>query len=201
MKRPGLLLFLLTLLLLLSTVAGCAEAPSVSDPGPESTGLPKIIVYTDFECGACAVFSSEVEPELRERYVATGKAQIEIRLLGMNQYQMRAAQAALCAGDQGRFLEYKDALFSAYRGSGEDLEVFSIDQLVALAKSLGLDPAAFKKCLESGVKKAEVEKNYDLARADDIRTLPTVVVGTERVEGNKPLAVYVETIDSALKEG
>jgi protein-disulfide isomerase len=75
----------------------------------------KIAIHTDFECGACGKLHSEVEPELREQYVATGQAQIEIRLLGAmdSVCSMRAGQAALCAGDQGRFLEYQDALFRA----------------------------------------------------------------------------------------
>jgi protein-disulfide isomerase len=186
-----MLLLLLTLQLLLSTLAGCAT------PQPNGT-LPKIIIYTDFECGACATFSSGVEPEIRELYVVTGKAQLEIRPLGtMSPDSMRAAQAALCAGDQGHFLEYQDALFRAWRVDGAD--AYSTDRLVVLATSLGLDGTAFRRCLESGAKEAEVEKNMDLARADDIHTLPAVVIGTSKVEGNKPLDVYVDAIDLALR--
>jgi protein-disulfide isomerase len=182
------------LLLVLTAVAGCAATPSTDGP-------PKIIIYTDFQCGACGRLNSEVEPELISRYVATGQAQLEIRLLAsVSPDSMWAAQAALCAGDQDRFLEYQDALFRAYRASGEDPETFSTDPLVALATSLGLDAVAFRSCLESGSKEAEVETNMDLAGADDVQTLPTVVVGSARVEGYRPLDFYVDVINVALED-
>jgi len=193
--RTVLLVVVLALLLVMSTVAGCSTPPS-------AVGPLKIIIYTDFQCGACGRLSSEVEPELRARYVDTGNAQIEIRLLGAEgDESLRAAQAALCAGDQGRFIDYQDALFHAWRDSEEDLETFSMDELVALATSLGLDAAAFRSCLESGDKESQVEKNMDLARADDVQTLPTVLIGNAKVEGYKPLDVYLNVIDQALEDG
>jgi len=175
------------------TAAGCSSQPSDHAP-------LQIIIYTDFQCGACGRLSSEVEPELRARYVDTGKAQIEIRLLGAGDDSLRAAEATLCAGDQGRFIDYQDALFHAWRDSEEDPETFSMDELVALATSLGLDAAAFRSCLESGDKEAQVEKNMDLARADGVQTLPAVLVGNAKVEGYKPLDVYLKVVNQALKD-
>jgi protein-disulfide isomerase len=157
-----------------------------------------IFIYTDFECGACQRVNSEVEPELRERYVDTGKAQIEIRLLGaMSPDSMRAAEAALCAGDQGKFLEYTDALFSAY-GEEEDYTVFSVEALADLAAELGLDEATFADCLNSEAKKAEVEENMNMAQTDGVHTLPTVLVGDFKIEGRKSLETYIQAIEEAL---
>jgi len=133
--------------------------------------------------------------------VDTGKAQIEIRLLGAEgDDSLRAAEATLCAGDQGRFIDYQDALFDAWRDSEEDPETFSIDELVALATSLGLDAAAFRSCLERGDKEAQVDMNMALARADGVQTLPTLLVGNAKVEGYKPLDVYLNAINQALKD-
>ncbi|MDM8000357.1 MAG: thioredoxin domain-containing protein [Dehalococcoidia bacterium] len=183
----------ITLLVALA-VADCSSSPSDQVP-------LKIIIYTDFQCGACARFSSEVEPELRSRYADTNKAQIEIRLLAAEgDDSLRAAVAALCAGDQGRFTDYHDALFDAWRDNNEDPETFSIDKLVALATSLGLDAPAFRSCLESGHKGSQVEVNMALARADGVQTLPALLAGNARVEGYKPLDVYLNAVDQALKE-
>jgi len=192
--RRALLVVAVTLALVLPTVTAC-------DTPPPTDGPPKIIIYTDFQCGACGRLSSEVEPELRARYVDTGKAQIEIRLLGaLGDDSLRAAQAALCAGDQGRFMDYQDALFQDWRDSEEDLETFSMDELVALATSLGLDAAAFRSCLESGDKESQVENNMDLAQADDVQTLPTVLIGNAKIEGYEPLDVYLDVINQALED-
>ena len=159
----------------------------------------EIVIYTDFLCGACERFHSEVEPELRERYVDTGKAQIEIRLLGAMDpvLSMRAAEAALCARDQGKFLEYVDALFSAY-GEEEDITVFSFEALTNLAAELGLDEAAFTTCLNSEAKQAELEANMMMAQADGVHTLPAFLVGDSKIEGRKSLDVYIQAIETAL---
>lgn len=194
-RRTVLPIIVAILLLATLTAAACSSPPS--DHGPL-----EIVIYTDFQCGACGRLSSEVEPELRARYVDTGKAQIEIRLLGAEgDDSLRAAEATLCAGDQGRFIDYQDALFRAWRDSNEDLQTFSIEELVVPATSLGLDTAAFRSCLESGDKKVQVDMNMAMARADGVQTLPTLIVGNARVEGYEPLDVYLDVINQALKDG
>jgi protein-disulfide isomerase len=158
----------------------------------------KIIIYTDFQCGACARFDSEIEPELRNRYEATGKAQIEIRLLGaMDADSVRGAEAALCAGAQGKFSEYTDALFHAY-AQEEETAVFSVGALTQLAGALGLDEVAFTNCLNSEAKKAEVEENMRMAQADDVHTVPAFLVGNVTIQGRKPLDTYIQAIEEAL---
>jgi len=159
----------------------------------------KIVIYTDFLCGACERVHSEVEPELRQLYVATGKAEIEIRLLGAMDPvdSMRAAEAALCAGDQGKFSEYTDALFNAY-GEQEDITVFSVEALTELAVELGLDEAAFASCLNSGAKEAQVEENMDMAQTDGVSTLPAFVVGDFKIEGRKSIDIYIQAIETVL---
>jgi protein-disulfide isomerase len=138
------------------TVLAVRDIPSA----PPSNDHPlKIIIYTDFECIACARFASEIEPVLREKYVDTGKAQIEIRLLGaISDDSAREAEAAPCARGQGKFYEYKDALLHAY-AQEEDTAVFSLEALTGLAARLGLHVEAFAHCLTSGANEAEVEEN------------------------------------------
>ena len=198
MKRPPFKvvvpIFLAVLVIIVLVVTGHIPlAP------PSNGSLVKIIIYTDFECGACGRFNSEIEPELRSRYEATGKAQIEIRLLGaMSPESMRAAEAALCAGDQGRFLEYQDDLFAAWREQEEDYAVFSVDSLTSLAAALDLDEAVFAGCLNSQTKEAEVEHNMDTAQADGVTTIPAVLVGNVTIQGRKPLDTYIQAIEEAL---
>ena len=202
----------ITLLLILLTVTGCATLPSTPDLTPESADQPvysppstpestqgplKIIIYTDFQCGACEKLHSEVEPELRRLYVSTGKADIEVRLLGaLGADSLRAAEAALCAGDQGRFLEYQDALFRAWREKGAD--AYSAEELLKLAGSLGLDQETFRLSFESGGKRAELEENMNLAKADGVRVLPAVIIDGTKLEGYKPLDTYIQVIERVL---
>ena len=207
--------FTVTLLLILLTVTGCVKPESTPNLTPESTNqstdmpqtedlppapesaLLKIIIYTDFQCGACEKLHSEVEPELRRLYVSTGKADIEVRLLGaLGTDSLRAAEAALCAADQGLFLEYQDALFRAWRE--EDADAYSNEELVKLAGSPALDEEALRSCLESGSQRPELERNMTMARADGVSVLPAVIVDDTKVEGFKPLDTYLKLIDLAL---
>ena len=186
--------FLAVLMIILLAVVG-----RTTPTPPSDESRLKIIIYTDFECGACEKLHSEVEPELRERYVATGKAQIDIRLLGaMSPDSMRAAEAALCAGDQGHFLEYQDALFRAWREEEEDYAVFSVEVLTSIAAQLSLDEAAFGRCLNSEAKKAEVEENMNMTQTDGVSTLPALLVGDFKIEGCKSLDTYIQAIEEVL---
>jgi protein-disulfide isomerase len=186
-------IFLVALVVIVLAVTG-----HIRPAPPSDESLLKIVIYTDFQCGACERLNSEVEPELGQRYVATGKAQIEIRLLGaMDPNSMRGAEAALCAGDQGRFLEYMDALFDAY-AEEEDTDVFLVEALTGLAAALDLDEAAFASCLNSEAKKALVEENMNMAQADGVGTLPAFVVGDFKIEGCKPLDNYIQAIEEVL---
>jgi protein-disulfide isomerase len=217
-KNSRAFLPVLALIITLLILPACARIPSSPTLPPEpasndnqsafiQTGqsIPaqrstvKIIVYTDFECGACEKFHSEIEPELRERYVATGEAQIEIKLLGaIGPESLLAAEAALCAADQNHFIEYEDALFSAWLEKGTD--AYSNEELLNLAANLDLDEAAFQLSLANGSKKPELEQNMTMARHDGVHVLPAVIIAGTKVEGFKPLDAYVNLIEQSLKD-
>jgi protein-disulfide isomerase len=191
------LLFLLPALL---TITGCA-APRAGSELTKQSAVPavKIIIYTDFQCGACERFHSQVEPELRAQYVLTGKAQSETRLVGaLGAESLRAGEAALCAADQGLFPEYQAALFAAWREI--DGDAYSEEELIDLAGTLGLDTEALRSCLDSGGKRPELEKNLKTAEAAGVHTLPAVFIGDVKIEGNRPLGVYTRVMERVLKE-
>ena len=162
-----------------------------------ATNPVKIVVYTDFECSTCAKFHSEVENELRRMYVSTGQVEIEVRLLAIvGRASQRAAQAALCAADQGKFLEYVDALFN----NRDEMDSYSTEKLLNLAETIGLNLETFKTSYESRVKLIDLEKNRDLAQADDIVVLPTVIIDGSKVQGIKSLDTYIQLIEQALSK-
>ena len=168
---------------------------------PSDQSLLKIIIYTDFECGACARFNSEIEPELRSRYEATGKMQIEIRLLA----ELSGDPILLEAFRNKEDIHTRTAaeVFDVELGEvtseqEEDYAVFSIEALTSLAAALDLDEAAFATCLNSEARKAEVEENMNMAQVDGVSTLPAVLVGNFTIQGYKPLDTYVEAIEEAL---
>ncbi|MBN1974261.1 MAG: thioredoxin domain-containing protein [Sedimentisphaerales bacterium] len=158
----------------------------------------KIIIYTDFECGACERFNLNIEPKLRE-FEAAGIVKIEMRVVGaISEDSSRAAQAALWANQKGRFLEYHDALFRVWRQNEE--EPYSQKNLIKLAKSLHMDEKALKQSLEKQSMKAELENNMSMAAKDLIHMLPAVFINRIKIEGFKPLENYINAINRSLEK-
>lgn len=163
----------------------------------DNTKKVEIILYTDFNCIGCWSLNSEVEGELLRLYVDTGKADLDVRLLGaLGPDSARAAQAALCAADQGRFWEYRDAIFASWYQNG--LSSYSEEALARSAVEIGLNEEIFSACLQSGSKVAEVEDNRILAEAAGVAHVPTMFINDVKMVGYKTLETYVETIEELL---
>jgi protein-disulfide isomerase len=94
------------------------------------------------------MFARSASPQLIEEYVNTEKVRYVFKyfpFLGDESYY--AAEAAECAGDQGKFWEYHDLLFFRWRGEG--VGTFLPDPLKGYAAELALDTQAFATCLDS----------------------------------------------------
>lgn len=165
----------------------------------QNTKKVEIVIYTDFQCNHCWRLHSEVEGELLRLYVDTGKAHLDVRLLSaMGPDSLRAAEAALCAADQGRFWDYRDAIFTAWHQAGE--AAYSEENLISAAEGIGLDEGAFSTCLQSGAKQAEIDENMRQAGAAGITGLPTVFINGGEVaeEALFSLETYIEIIEDLL---
>src|SRR3989338_542935 len=101
------------------------------------------------------MFARSASPQLIEEYVNTGKVRYVFKnfpFLGDESYY--AAEAAECAGDQGKFWEYHDLLFARWQGEG--VGTFLPGNLKRYGGELGLDTQAFAACLDSRRKEATV---------------------------------------------
>jgi len=165
----------------------------------ENTKLVGIVLFTDFQCSNCWRLHSEVEEELIRLYVDTGKASLEVHLLpAFGPDSQRAAEATLCASDQGQFWEYREAIFTKWSQYGET--AYSEEELIKTAKQIGLNEEAFSICLDSGVKRDELEGNMRIAEASGIDEVPTVFINGVRVTTDVlfSLESYIETIEELL---
>jgi protein-disulfide isomerase len=170
---------------------------------PNSMGSPsarvKIIEYADFQCPYCMQFHQDTEPKIINEYVRTGKVYFEYHSVGafLGEESGAAAQGAYCAGDQGKFWEYHDALFSHW--TGENVGDFTNDKLEQYAASLGLDAASFQDCLSSGKYAAILDQDVKDARAAGIRATPSFMINGKLLEGALPFADFQQAIEAALQ--
>jgi protein-disulfide isomerase len=189
----------LTLAVLVLFAFGCAEKePTPTTVEPPPAGKPvEIVIYTDFVCGDCARLHFEVETELVRQYVNTGKAEFKIYLLtGLGPDSLRAAQAALCADEQGRFWEYRDTILAAFYQTG--LAAYSDGELLKAADELGLDKGSFLACLNSAAILEKLAQNLRQSQAAGIDYVPTIIINGIKVVGAMPLETYVNIIEEQL---
>lgn len=104
-----------------------------------------------------------------------------------------AAEAARCAGVQGRFWEYHDLLFLAQPD-------FSREDLVRYGARLGLDRAAFVSCLESGRFRQAVQADLSEGQAAGVRGTPTFLINGRRLVGLHPIEAFREAVEDALED-
>lgn len=176
------------------------------DPAKGSkTARLVLIEFTDYECPFCARYFRDTLPQLEKEYIQTGKLRYVLRefpLESIHPQAFKAAEAALCAGEQGKYWEMHDRLFS-------NQQALAPGDLVAHAQAVGLDPAVFQQCLDSGRTAAKVRKDFAEGREAGIGGTPTFFLGTiddtgssmkviAVITGARPFSSFKAAIDSAL---
>lgn len=103
----------------------------------------------------------------------------------------KAAEAAHCAGEQGKYWELHDAMFANQRA----LQVPALKQT---AKTLGLDSAKFDQCLDSGKHADNVRTDYELGEKMGVNSTPTIYVNGRPLVGAQPFEAFKQVIDEEL---
>jgi len=106
-----------------------------------------VVEYGDFQCPFCGKFFKTAEQQLKETYLKSGETAFLWRDFAfLGEESIRAAEAARCAGEQGKFWEYHDYLFNyiwdnyySKNINGENVGAFSDRNLKSFAAALGLD--------------------------------------------------------------
>lgn len=163
-----------------------------------------LLEFSDYECPFCARFAQESLPQIASTYIDTGKVRHAFRafpLEAIHKNAFKAHEAALCAGDQGKFWPLHLLFFNNTRALG------SAD-LVKHAETVGLDIAAFSRCVASGNKAAAVRADVTAGTQIGVQGTPLFLIGTtepngdlrirKAISGAQPFAVFQRAIDDVL---
>jgi protein-disulfide isomerase len=157
----------------------------------------KIEEFADFQCLYCARFSQETEPDLIREYIATGKVYFTYRNFAFIGPTSRyAAEASVCAADQGKFWEYHDILYANQNES--DASAFSSRRLDAFAEGIGLQMDEFKACVAAKTHSAAVNEDYAAAVGAGVESTPSFLVNGQLLVGAQPFSVFQTAIDGEL---
>ncbi len=170
------------------------EASIDDDPVKGNKDAPvAIIEFSDFECPFCTRFYEQTLPSIEENYIKTGKVKLVYRdfPLSFHQNAQKAAEAAECADEQGRFWEIHDKIFENGVSGG-------VNQLKQYAKDTGLNTAQFNECLDSGKMASEVQKDFNDGQGYGVSGTPAFFINGIEVVGAQPFSVFQQIIEQEL---
>jgi protein-disulfide isomerase len=160
-------------------VRGAADAPVT------------VVEFSDFECPFC----KQTQPTLKqlfERY--PGKVRLAYRdfpLDSIHPQARRAAEAARCAHDQGKFWEYHDVLFT-------ESPRLALEDLRRYAGQAGVDVTKFDSCLAAGTHKAAVQRDLDEGNRLGVTGTPAFFINGRALTGAQPLEAFARLIEQEL---
>lgn len=161
-----------------------------------------IIEFSDFQCPFCRTFWSETLPLIKSKYIDTGKVRLIYRdfPLSFHESAHPAAEAAECADEQGKYWQMHDKIFGEQNKLGQGTVQFSVADLKKWASQIGLNPASFNQCLDSGKYRAEADKDSADGSAAGVSGTPAFFINGKLLVGAQPFSVFQQAIESALKD-
>jgi len=167
-------------------ISVAAEGPA---RGPKDAPVT-IVEFSDFECPYCGAAHETVD-QVMNAYA--GKVRLVYRQfpLSFHPHAAKAAEASLCAADQGKFWEYHDVLF-------KNQKKLEPTDLKAHATEVGMDGQKFGQCLDSGDKKQAVDADQKAGLAAGVGGTPAFFINGIFLNGAQPVDEFKKVIDGEL---
>lgn len=177
-------------------VASSARAAlEAVQPNDHVLGDPKapitVIEYASLTCSHCAHFHTQILPEIKKKWIDSGKVKLVYRDFPLDEVAARAAQIAECAGND-RYFAVLDVIFRS-----QPQWAASSDPLAELAKSLritGMSENDIKACLANDAMSKAVIGDYQSGEALGVSSTPTLFINGQLYRG----ARSVEELDGVF---
>jgi protein-disulfide isomerase len=158
--------------------------------GPENAPVT-IVEFSDFQCPFCARLIPTLE-QVRQKYGDKVRLVFRQYPLGFHQHAQKAAEASLCANEQGKFWELHDAMF-------QNQQALAVEALKAKAAELGMNAETFNACLDSSKFADEVQADFQAGTVAGVSGTPAMFINGRFISGAVPLDQITKVIDDELK--
>jgi len=177
----------------------------LANTSPPKGGAPTLDLYADFQCPNCGKFESAMGPTMTAMAKA-GDVKLVVHTLSFlddylkNDSSKRTANAAACASDAGKFLEYNSAAFAgqpAREGDG-----YTDAQLTEFATTAGISGAAlttWQQCSDSGQHDQYVADVQTAATKAGVNGTPTMKLNGQVVDLNTTPDALIAQVKAATK--
>ncbi len=153
-------------------------------------GKINVVEFADFQCPFCRRLHAQLKAIVGDYPGRVNFVRLHMPL-PRHERARPAARAAVCAAHQGQEEKMADLLFAA-----EDLDDKAI---LKGAQGLGLDLAAFKRCLGDPVTDRTIDAQATILREAGFQGLPTTYVGALKIVGAQPEEVFRDAFDQAAR--
>jgi protein-disulfide isomerase len=165
------------------------------DPGNAPSAGPKdakvtIVHYVDYQCPFCARVAPTIDQILKD-YPGQVRVAFKMHPLPFHSNALPAAEAAMAAKAQGKFLEMHRKLF-------ESQSSLTRERILAIAGEIGLDLPRFTKDLDSHAAQPAIASETREVEAIGAAGTPATFINGRFVNGAKPYAYFKEIIDEEL---
>lgn len=161
------------------------------DPSRGPADAPITIVeYSDFQCPFCARVTPTLDA-LQKKYAGKIRVVFKDYPLPNHAEAPKAAEAARCAGEQGKYWEMHDKMFA-------NQQALKVADLKTSAGAIGLDAAKFSACLDSGKYAEAVQAHMAEGQTLGVQSTPTLYVNGRVVSGAQPIEVFEAIVQEEL---
>ncbi|MFI4999927.1 MAG: DsbA family protein [Reyranellales bacterium] len=169
-------------------------------PSDHVLGDPKapvtLIEYASFTCPHCAHFNTQILPEIKKKWIDTGKVKLIYRDFPLDQAATKAAQLAECSGNE-RYYAVVDMIFA-----GQPVWAAAADPIAELSKSLriaGMGEAEVKACLANDAVSNAVIADYRGGETLGVNSTPTLFVNGEQFRGARSVEEFDAVFGKLVK--
>lgn len=159
--------------------------------GPSDASV-SIVEFSDFQCPYCANLTANLR-RLRAEYSSKLRVTFKQLPLPIHPQAVKAAEASLCAAEQGRFWEMHDLMFDE-QNNGLPREKFD-----EFASRIGLDVDVFRKCFTAHRFLSDVSADRAEAMKLGLNSTPTLFINGRLLVGSRPYDVLRSVVEEELR--
>jgi protein-disulfide isomerase len=158
-----------------------------------------LVEVSDFQCPFCKQWHDETFAKIDQEYVKTGKvrlAYLNFPLTRIHKNAQAAAEAAMCAGVQGKFWELHESLFQTQPKWAElksPLAVFD-----SLARAAKVEPKGWTNCMSTHATAKLIQADRDRSTQAGVESTPTFFIGDRALAGAYPVDTFRVVLDQAI---
>ncbi len=164
----------------------------------DTTASVIIEEFASFTCSHCAHFHKEILPQLQQKYLNNGKAQLHMYSFIRNAADLRASMLIQCLSDNDKRQKFVKALLQSQEQWAYSPDF--VNNLRVIAQVGGVSNSEFDTCINNKELEDALLKSREIfINERDIKSTPFFVIGKYSIKGVQPISAFDDAIAGNIK--